>query len=71
MPDAIAKDDVDTLALEIKRTMTRQEEYLPRLPAPDSAAPLAPFGQISPPAPEIAQPLVAQPAGASDALSVR
>jgi outer membrane protein TolC len=71
MPDAIAKDDVDTLALEIKRTMTRQEEYLPRLPAPDSAAPLAPFGQTSPPAPPVAQPLVAQPAGASDALSVR
>ncbi|MFM0720834.1 TolC family protein [Paraburkholderia strydomiana] len=50
MPDAIAKDDVETLAQEIKRTMARQEEYLPRLPAPDSAAPLAPFGQAQPPA---------------------
>jgi hypothetical protein len=29
--------------------MARQEEYLPRLPAPDSAAPLAPFGQAQPP----------------------
>lgn len=78
MPDAIRKDDVDTLALEIKRTMTRQEQYLPRLPSPDSAAPLAPFGQGSPvvpgspatPAAGSPQPLVAQPAGASDATTV-
>ncbi|SPB13792.1 outer membrane efflux protein [Caballeronia novacaledonica] len=69
MPDAIAKDDVDTLAQEIKNTMTRQETYLPRLPAPDSAAPLPPFGQTQP-AP-MPQPLVAHPAGASDATSVQ
>ncbi|WP_250519061.1 TolC family protein [Caballeronia sp. ATUFL_M1_KS5A] len=69
MPDAIAKDDVDTLAQEIKNTMTRQETYLPRMPAPDSAAPLAPFGQTQPP--PLPQPLVAHPTGASDATSVQ
>ncbi|WP_250530148.1 TolC family protein [Caballeronia sp. ATUFL_F1_KS4A] len=71
MPDAIAKDDVDTLAQEIKNTMTRQETYLPRMPAPDSAAPLAPFGQTQPPPPPLPQPLVAHPTGASDATSVQ
>ncbi|SAL77822.1 Outer membrane efflux protein [Caballeronia arvi] len=78
MPEAIAKDDVDTLALEIRRTMARQEAYLPRLPAPDSAAPLAPFGQGQPlppatPAPPAAAPQapVARPAGASDVTSLR
>ncbi|RKR37645.1 TolC family protein [Paraburkholderia sp. BL17N1] len=80
MPDAIAKDDVETLAQEIRRTMTRQEEYLPRLPAPDSAAPLAPFGQGQPvdvtkdvqttKAPAAVPPIPAQPEGATHASAV-
>jgi outer membrane protein TolC len=50
MPEAIANDNIETLAQQIKLTMTRQEQNLPRLPAPDSAAPLAPFGQTPGPA---------------------
>lgn len=50
MPDAIAKDDVETLAQEIKRTMTQQEQSQPELPAPDTPpSQPAPVGQAAPP----------------------